>query len=274
MRLTKSRAASALLLVALNLPARAEDPVLARVAEQVRRSSEQLPDFICEQLTWRFDSHWRPPRWTLRDGIRAEVLYLGGREIYQNLKRNGRPIDPARAEQTGTWSTGEFGTLARDLFLPSTAARFRFVRETKLRGEPARLYDFEVEQACSHWRVEFDGQVLYPAFQGSVWIEPRSARVLRIEMQARQVPSSYPLDVIEMSLDYGPVRIGGASYLLPVRAENLACKRHSSYCTYNELIFTNYRRFAAHSVLTTTESNITYELPGEQSGDAGGRKPR
>jgi len=121
-----------------------------------------------------------------------------------------------------------------------------------------------VPQEGSHWRVDFQGHVLYPAYQGSVWIHPETARVLRIEIQARQVPASYPMDVIEMSVDYGPVRIGGAWYLLPVRAENLACKRHSTYCTYNELTFTNYRRFVAESVLTTTDSNITYELPGEQ----------
>jgi len=274
MRLYGGRAALAALLVALSTPAQEGDPLLARVADEVRRSSEELPDFICEQVTWRFDSDSRPPRWRLRDRIQAEVLYLGGREVYQNLKRNGRRIDFARAEQTGTWSTGEFGSLARDLFLPSTAARFRFVRETEFRGEPARLYDFEVTQACSHWRVDFEGQVLYPAYQGSVWIEPQGARLLRIEMQARQVPPSYPLDVIEMSLEYGPVRIGGARYLLPVRAENLACKRQSSYCTYNELIFTNYRRFTTQSVLTTTDSNITYELPKAPPEGAGRREPR
>lgn len=239
------------------------DPLLARVAGEVQRFTQELPDFLCEQLTWRFDSDSRPPRWRLRDRISAEVLYLNGREIYQNLRRNGRPVEYRHAERTGTWSTGEFGTLVRDLFFPATAARFRFLKDTELNGQPARLYEFEVPQEGSHWRVDFEGHVLYPAYRGSLWVHPETARVLRIEMEARQVPSSYPMDVIEMTVDYGPVLIGGAWYLLPVRAENLACKRYSTYCTYNEITFTHYRRFVAESVLTTSDSKITYELPGE-----------
>lgn len=238
-----------------------DDPLLARTAAQVSRLAEELPDFLCEQLTWRFDSDSRPPRWRLRDRISAEVLYLGGRETYQNFKRNGRPVDSARVESTGTWSTGEFGTLLQDLFFPATSARFTFAGEAELDGSGARLYDFAVPQRSSHWRVEFEGRILYPAYQGSVWIDQDSFRVLRIEMQARDVPPAYPMDVIEMTVDYGPVQIAGQQHWLPVRAENLACKRYSTYCTRNEIVFTNFRKFTTESVVTTTDSTIRYEEP-------------
>lgn len=237
------------------------DALLARTTAQVSRLTEELPDFLCEQLTWRFDSDSRPPRWRLRDRISAEVLYAGGRETYQNIRRNGRPVDLARVESTGTWSTGEFGTLLRDLFFPATAARFTFAGEAELDGSGARLYDFVVPQRSSHWRVEFEGRTLYPAYQGSVWIDQQNLRVLRVEMQARDVPPAYPMDVIEMTVDYGPVRIAGQQYWLPVRAENLACKRYSTYCTRNEIVFTNFRKFTAESVVTATDSTIRYEEP-------------
>lgn len=237
------------------------DPLLARAVEHVQRFAELLPDFLCEQMVYRFDSDARPPRWRLHDRISAEVLYAGGRETYQNLRRNGKPVEYTRVENTGTWSTGEFGTLLQDLFFPSTAARFAFVREERKEGSGARLYDFWVPQQSSHWRVEFEGRVLYPAYQGSVWIQADSGRILRIEMQAREVPPAFPMDVIEMTVDYGPVGIAGQQYWLPVRAENLACKRYSSYCTRNEIVFANFRKFTAESVVTATDSTIRYEEP-------------
>jgi hypothetical protein len=235
------------------------DPVLARAFEQVQRFAELLPDFLCEQVVYRFDSDSRPPRWRLRDRVSAEVLYAGGRETYQNIRRNGKPVDYARVESTGTWSTGEFGTLLQGLFFPSTAARFSFVREAAAGAGRARLYDFSVPQQSSHWRVEFEGRILYPAYQGSLWIHPDRAGVLRIEMQARDVPASYPMDVIEMTVDYAAVPIAGQHHWLPVRAENLACKRYSTYCTRNEIVFTNFRKFTTESVITTTDSTIRYE---------------
>lgn len=237
------------------------DSFLARAVEQVQSLAELLPDFLCEQLVYRFDSDSRPPRWRLRDRISAEVLYLGGRETYQNIRRNGRPVDYARVEATGTWSTGEFATLLRDLFFPATAARFALAGKAELDSGGARLYDFVVPQRSSHWRVEFEGRTLYPAYQGSVWIHEESFHVLRVEMQARDVPPAYPMDVIEMTVDYGPVRLAGQQYWLPVRAENLACKRYSTYCTRNEIVFTNFRKFTTESIVTTTDSTIRYEDP-------------
>ena len=237
------------------------DPLLAHVVEEVQRFTEMLPDFICDQLTHRFDSDSRPPRWRLRDRVSAEVLYLGGYETYQNVKRNNKPVEYVRVEQTGTWSTGEFGTLMRDLFFPTTAARFSYVKDSEIAGGTAKIYDFSVPQQGSHWRVDFQGRVIYPAYKGSVWIHPENLRVLRLEMQARDVPPSYPMDVIEMTVDFGPVRIAGQDYLLPIEAENLACKRYSNYCTRNEIVFRNHRRFTTESVVTTTDSTITYEDP-------------
>ena len=38
--------------------------------------------------------------------------------------------------------------------------------------------------------------------EGSVWVDPQSARVLRIEMQARDLPSDFPTDTVESAVDY------------------------------------------------------------------------
>ena len=91
--------------------------------------------------------------------------------------------------------------------------------------------------------MHVDSQSLSPAYGGSVWIDPKTARVLRIEMQARNIPSDFPMSTIESAVDYSDVTIDGASFLLPVHAESLGCQRGTNQCDHNVIDFRNYHEF-------------------------------
>ena len=121
------------------------------------------------------------------------------------------------------------------------------VFESVSAGKSARVYDFAVEQPRSHWHVQVASQSINPAYKGSVWIDPESSRVLRIEMQARLLPEEFPLDTVESAVDYDKVRIGNGQYLLPVHAESLSCERGTSNCTRNTIDFRNYHAYEASS---------------------------
>jgi len=65
-------------------------------------------------------------------------------------------------------------------------------------------------------------QAFIPGYGGSIWIDPKNGRVLRIEMQAHGLPPEFPMDRVEEALDYQYVRLGSAEqFLLPVHSENL-----------------------------------------------------
>jgi len=100
-----------------------------------------------------------------------------------------------------------------------------------------------VARENSRWTVHVDSQTLVPAYEGSVWVDPSTARVLRIEMQARSIPSDFPMDTIESAIDYSYVSIGGTSFLLPVHAESLGCPRGGGDCSHNIIDFRNYHEF-------------------------------
>jgi hypothetical protein len=74
-------------------------------------------------------------------------------------------------------------------------------------------------------------------------VDPKTARVLRIEMQARNIPSDFPMDRVESAVDYSYVTIGGTSVLLPVHADSLGCERRTSECSRNIIDFRNYHEF-------------------------------
>lgn len=217
-----------------------------------------LPNFICDQLTMRSTSGTKVADWRMRDRVEVELLYVDGKEDYRNIRINGKALKKGSPEDSGTWSTGEFGTTLLDIFSSTTNAKFTKKVASSASGMDAIVYDYTVEQPNSHWEIRY-GRTVKPAYKGSLWIDPRSARVLRIEMQARNLPADYEMDTIELVVDYNFVTIAGQKYLMPYKSENLACFRGTFNCTKNEIQFRNYRKFGAESTISTTDSAVSFE---------------
>lgn len=218
---------------------------------------EGLPNFLCNQLTYRQVSHTMKPSWIFKDRVEAELVWVNGAEDYRNLRINGKPVKKGSPMDTGTWSTGEFGSILGDIFSPATRARFALARNSEAAGVKAKVFDFSVQQPNSHWKVIL-GRTIYPAYSGAVWIDPATATVLRIEKKGREIPATFGLDHFESAVDYDWVRIGSQKYLLPVKSENIACFRGTSDCTLNQIEFRNYRKFSAESQILQVESDITF----------------
>ena len=233
------------------------DPFIEAVREKVFKFSSKLPNFVCEQLTTRSTSTTNPPKWKVRDRITADIVYVEGQERYENIRRNGKKMRGSPVK-SGSWSTGEFGTMMLDVFHPSSRAKFEKVRTSEVGGTVTEVYDYSVEQKRSHWKVNFDGYPILPAYKGSLWIDPETLRVLRIEMVAVDLPADYPLDTLEMVVEYGPVEISGRTYLLTKHSENLSCKSYTRNCSKNSLEFRNYRKFEVESSISATDSTITF----------------
>jgi hypothetical protein len=236
-------------------PAPSVDPLIEKARTAAGAFSERLPNYVCKEYMARFASTSRPVDWDALDVVSTDIVYEDGRESYRNVAINGKPAHKQIEELGGSWSTGEFATVLRDLFSPATAARFRFRSGSTASGMPARVYDFAVEQPNSHWHVQVASQSINPAYKGSLWIEPDTGRVLRIEIQARMLPQEFPLDTIESAVDYENVRIGTGQFLLPVHAENLSCQRGTNNCSRNAIDFRNYHKYEADSNIAFGSSN-------------------
>jgi len=76
--------------------------------------------------------------------------------------------------------------------------------------------------------------------------------VMRVTMEAEDIPASFPIQAASDKLDYDYVTISGREFVLPLRAE--VRMRESKYLTKNEVEFRLYRKFGA-------EATITYDTP-------------
>jgi hypothetical protein len=218
------------------------ESLIERAREAAFEFSEKLPNFICEEFMSRFTQRGREKEMPL-DVVSAEIVYEDRQESYRNVKINNRPTDKGLEEIGGSWSTGEFASTLVELFHPNTDAQFRSGGASSISGFSAQVYDFQVRKENSHWMVHSGSQTLVAAYKGSVWVDPKTARVLRIEIQARNIPSDFPTDTVESAVDYSYVMIGGRSFLLPVHAESLGCERGTSRCNHNIIDFRNYHEF-------------------------------
>jgi hypothetical protein len=207
--------------------------------------SQKLPNFICEEYMARYVQRGQDKR--LLDIVSAEVTYNNGQESYRNVKLDQHPTDKGIQELNGSWSVGEFASTLLDLFSPYTDAQFQSRGASPISGLDAQVYDFRVQSENSHWRVQAESQTLRPAHKGSVWVDPATARALRIEMQAVNMPPDFPMDTVESAVDYSYVTIAGNSVLLPVHAESLGCERGSPACSHNIIDFRNYREFKVNT---------------------------
>jgi len=230
-----------------------EDPVIAKAREAAAEFSGSLPNFFCRQLTTRYESDRPRNGWQALDTISADVAYEDGHESYTNVKV-GNKAQKSMEDVGGNWSTGEFASLLDDLFHPATAATFRKTGQDTIAGRGATTFTFEVARERSHWRVSVGGQLYYPAFRGTIWVDRESSRVLRIEMESRNMPLLFPLSKTEEAVDYEFVRLATAQpFLLPTNSEVLSCDQGSPHCTRNRIEFRNYRKFGAESGITFEE---------------------
>ncbi len=238
--------------IAPRAPAPANDSRMAFIekARDVAASFlEGLPNYVCQEITTRYVSETRDPSWNVVDVVGAEVIYEDGKESYRNVTINGKASKKS-PEESGAWSTGEFGTILAEVFSPGTAAAFKYAQDDSIAHRSASVYDFSVERVRSSWKIRVPGQYIKPAYKGSVWIDKESAHALRIEMQARQVPEEFPRATVETAVDYDYITLGTPQkFLLPVHAEVLSCARGSNECERNVIEFRNYHKFSGESTI-------------------------
>jgi hypothetical protein len=242
--------------VTLNEPM--EDPQIPKAREAAKEFTASLPNYLVRQHTTRYWSDTAKVDWRPLDVLSLTVVYEGGKESYRNVRLNNKLTTKPLDALSGTVSQGEFGSTLADLLSNATNADFRRRGTAQIGTHSAWRFDFKVELDNSHWTIKTGSQSIRPAYKGTIWVERDTARVLRIEMQAQNLPGDYPLDVTEWVVEYDSVKLGTREFLVPVKAEVLACWRGSARCSRNATEFRNYQRFTGESDLYLVDATVDF----------------
>ncbi len=230
-------------------PSTEQARVIAEAREMALSYTKRLPDFICLQVTRRYVDPSGLEMFQLMDTVAERLSYFEQKEEYKLISINGKWTDADRWKLGGATSSGEFGTMLKEIFEPSTEAEFEWERWGKLRGRVCHVYRFHVRQAKSRWHITWQRQMqIVPGYRGLLYIDRDVPMVLRVTMEAVDIPPTFPIQEARTMLDYDFVDIAGNEYLLPLRSEMRM--RESRLLVKNQVEFRSYRKFGAEAIIT------------------------
>ncbi|MBI4908833.1 MAG: hypothetical protein HY820_34750 [Acidobacteria bacterium] len=228
-----------------------------RVLEEVRKYamgySRRLPDFICMQVTRRYADPSGLEMWHPQDTINEKLTYFEQKEKYEVVSINGRFTDISHDRLGGASSSGEFGSMMKEIFDPESETKFEWQRWGTLKGRRQHVFAYNVSQARSKWTIDYRKSMrIIPAYRGLIYADADYLTVTRITLEAINIPPDFPVQQATEMLDYEFTKIGETEHVLPLRAE--VRMREGRHLTKNVVEFRLYRKFGA-------EATIKFDVP-------------
>jgi hypothetical protein len=231
---------------------------LAEVRAKALSYTDDLPNFICTQMTRRAYRFF-PGGWQDMDNFVADLSYYDRKEHYKIISVSNRPTANATMEGLkGARSSGEFGTTMKEIFDAGSKASFRLEGPELNNGRETVRLSFFVPLETSKRSIAYEEesmptQTIVTAYRGRIWVDPASYQVVRIEERAVSIPPEFPITRAEGSVEYDLAEIAGRKYWLPLRAEMLLVQGASKMHSRNVIEFKRYRKFEAEVKLVSDE---------------------
>ncbi len=229
--------------------------ILADITDAALNYSENLPNFICLQVTRRYTDQAGKGNFALMDTIAERLSYFEQKEDYKVVSRNGVPVTGMKHEQMGgASSSGEFGSMLKEIFSPSSQTDFEWERWATLRGKRMYVYNYRVPQETSQYTIYAEAvkRTIIVGYHGLIYADRDTNRVMRLTMTADNIPPDFPVQDMGLDLNYDYTTISGAEFLLPLKSE--LHSRDGRYLVKNETEFRLYNKFG-------TESEIKFDIP-------------
>jgi hypothetical protein len=290
--------------------------MISLVGDYLKKTIPKLPDFIATQTTVRYEEYLpadelqkeRDPvdRPLQRAGSSSEtVFYRNGIDVVdapepkENEKKSRRlPRNDLRSfdkEETRLDTRGIFGSLLSRLIpnILASSGVLSWSHWEQSDGGVRAVFHYAVPEGKSQYQIQYcclpdgDGTDIFkklPGYHGKIMIDPVSGAILRMTVEA-ELQSHLPVNQSKVMVEYGPVEIGGKTYICPVRSISIMRERsvrpsqdrfgrYRVYRPYmsllNDVAFEDYHIFRAESRILTG-----YELApeGEQENPGSTRAP-
>jgi hypothetical protein len=237
--------------------------ILGQVREYALDYSKSLPNFICTQVTRRYVDPSGLEFWQQQDVITAKLSFFEQKEDYKVVLINNRYVDTNMDRLGGATSTGEFGSMMKEVFEPESRAEFGWERWATLRGRRAHVFAYRVPQETSKWSIVYEKTAsTRPGYRGLIYVDRETLAVMRITLEAETLPLSFPVQSAQTILDYDFQKIAAGEFVLPLKA--VMRMRAGKFLVKNEVEFRMYNRFGAEATITFTPDPLSEDQLKEQ----------
>jgi hypothetical protein len=229
------------------LSAADQEKVLQEMREYALDYTSHLPNYICDQLVRRSVAPAGTESWHQVDTVQIKLTYFEQHEKYQVTMMNNKMVDNISLESLqGATSEGEFGSMMRAIFEPRSQTDFQWERWGTLRGKRVHVFSYRVAQPNSNWTITYEKSThITPGYHGLIYADKEFPSIMRITLEADDIPASFPVQKANTLLDYDFVDISGHQFVLPLYSKMEM--RAGSELSRNETQFKLYRKYEAES---------------------------
>jgi hypothetical protein len=240
--------------------------ILEQLSEGALNYTDNLPNFICTQVTRRHVDPTGTENYNLADTVQEQLTYFDRHESYNVTMVDNRAV--TNVEHTGlggATSSGEFGTMLRYVFEPSSHTEFDWEKWATLRGRHMYVFNFKVNQAFSRYSIvdNTSHNQIIAGYHGLVYADSETKSVMRVVLECDSIPPDFPIQQVSVDMNYDLAKVGEKEFLLPLKSELRS--RRGKFLSWNETEFKLYRKFG-------TESSVTFDA-GEPNDPPQQKKP-
>ena len=222
---------------------------LARIKHRMGENLSREPDYTCVETIERSQRHAPTRKFDLLDAVRLEVALVGGKEMYA-WPGAGKfeETDMRKFVPEGAIGNGYFALHARSVFL-TEYPMFTYRGPETLEGHNAVRYDFRLPLLFSSYHLRVGNREALVGYHGSFWAETGTLDVLRLVVDADDIPLALGMKEADVTIDYARLPIGSSDFLLPVSSDLLMIDLTGSE-SRNRMRFTSCRQYSGESVLS------------------------
>jgi len=268
-----------------------QSSMLALTAEYVHKTVPRLPNFYATRDLSRFENTpIEPPLYTesrntyepLHEVGRssATILYRDGSEVVRAEIAKSDKKNKSKFAEHELSTRGVFGPILSTVLADSVKGAMAWSHWEQGSTGLQAVFSYKVPQKASHYTVVFpsegtepastfgkDSAALpadegtekarhVPAYHGEIAVNPTDGSIMRLTMVA-DLKSGDPVIKADVMVEYGPVELGGKTYICPVKSVALSLD-HIIYRTaisaaaaalgapqlrVNDLLFRQYHLF-------------------------------
>jgi hypothetical protein len=234
------------------------EPVAPRSLSELERVRQvnleylsKMPNFVADETARRYESDDAEKPWRLYDTIEDEITFRGVELGRRNIRQNGKRF-PSPFIQLGhfRWGGG-FGVELHALFDATCPTKIDFAGTEAGSGSELLVYLFSSPPEGCFWPHAWGSlkNTYNPARTGRILVDAGRGNVVRYQEESAGFPEKFGKDRGTMTQSWDYVRIGDATYLLPISAEFVA--RQSDGSAERVLVeYKNHRHFEAATSVT------------------------
>jgi len=234
---------------------------VSKATRHIRETMTAAPNYTCletidrEQLT--------PPARAFRrlDLVRIEVARAGTKELYSwpgGRRFEDRPITDFVAG--GLVGDGTYGGYTDVLFLTSGAS-MKYRGPESLHGRPATRVDFVVSPLTNRIAIRTATGTGEIGYSGSYWVDPDTLDLIRVEVDADDIPFQLQLSSARLSTEFRTLKVGNKAVLL-AQSSVLELVKLSGEISRDQIDFTQCREFSSQAALVPDSADAAVP-PGE-----------